>query len=301
MRYGFLRCAAASPALRVADCDYNAAQIIAAMRKAAECGVQLLCLPELCLTGYTCSDLFLQETLCRGAEDALRRIVQASADCPLVVLAGLPVRHNGKLYNCAAVVCGGKLLGLVPKTHLPNYGEFYEKRHFAPGMETPEPLTLAGQQTQIGTKLLFACQAMPEFVLGVEVCEDLWAPVPPSCAHALAGATVVCNLSASDETVGKADYRRALAAGQSGRLLCGYVYADAGHGESTTDMTFAGHDLIAETAPCWPKPCPLAAAGPRRSWTWTAWCRSACATRRSRRSRAATRWCRLRCQRWKCR
>ena len=246
MRYGFLRCAAASPALRVADCDYNAAQIIAAMRKAAECGVQLLCLPELCLTGYTCSDLFLQETLCRGAEDALRRIVQASADCPLVVLAGLPVRHNGKLYNCAAVVCGGKLLGLVPKTHLPNYGEFYEKRHFAPGMETPEPLTLAGQQTQIGTKLLFACQTMPEFVLGVEVCEDLWAPVPPSCAHALAGATVVCNLSASDETVGKADYRRALAAGQSGRLLCGYVYADAGHGESTTDMTFAGHDLIAE-------------------------------------------------------
>ena len=246
MRYGFLRCAAASPALRVADCDYNAAQIIAAMRKAAECGVQLLCLPELCLTGYTCSDLFLQETLCRGAEDALRRIVQASADCPLVVLAGLPVRHNGKLYNCAAVVCGGKLLGLVPKTHLPNYGEFYEKRHFVPGMQTPEPITLAGQQTQIGTKLLFACQTMPEFVLGVEVCEDLWAPVPPSCAHALAGATVVCNLSASDETVGKADYRRALAAGQSGRLLCGYVYADAGHGESTTDMTFAGHDLIAE-------------------------------------------------------
>ena len=246
MRYGFLRCAAVSPALRVADCDYNAAQIIAAMRKAAECGVQLLCLPELCLTGYTCSDLFLQETLCRGAEDALRRIVQASADCPLVVLAGLPVRHNGKLYNCAAVVCGGKLLGLVPKTHLPNYGEFYEKRHFVPGMQTPEPLTLAGQQTQIGTKLLFACQTMPEFVLGVEVCEDLWAPVPPSCAHALAGATVVCNLSASDETVGKADYRRALVTGQSGRLLCGYVYADAGHGESTTDMTFAGHDLIAE-------------------------------------------------------
>ena len=246
MRYGFLRCAAASPALRVADCDYNAAQILTAMRKAAECGVQLLCLPELCLTGYTCSDLFLQETLCRGAEDALRRIVQASAASPLVVLVGLPVRHNGKLYNCAAVVCGGKLLGLVPKTHLPNYSEFYEKRHFVPGMETPEPLTLAGQQTQIGTKLLFACQTMPEFVLGAEVCEDLWASVPPSCAHALAGATVVCNLSASDETVGKADYRRALVTGQSGRLLCGYVYADAGHGESTTDMTFAGHDLIAE-------------------------------------------------------
>ena len=246
MQYGFIRCAAASPALRVADCEYNAAQIIDAMRSANKAHVQLLCLPELCLTGYTCGDLFLQDRLLCGAEKALADILQASHGMNMVTLVGLPVRHHAKLYNCAAVVCDGVLLGLVPKTYLPNYGEFYEKRHFVPGMEAPEPIALAGQETWIGTRLLFACQEMPSFVLGAEVCEDLWAPVPPSCAHALAGATGIANLSASDETIGKAEYRRDLVCGQSGRLLCGYLYADAGHGESTTDMTFAGHDLIAE-------------------------------------------------------
>ena len=243
---GFIRAAAASPALRVADCAYNADQIIGVMREYAEKNVQLLCLPEFALTGYTCSDLFLQETLLRGAEDGLAAILKASEGLNLVVLVGLPVRHNGKLYNCAAVLCNGELLGLVPKMHLPNYGEFYEKRHFIPGMREPECIELAGQETLIGTNLLFACKQMPAFVLAAEVCEDLWAPVPPSCAHALAGATVVANLSASDETVGKAAYRRELVCGQSARLLCAYLYADAGHGESTTDMTFAGHNLIAE-------------------------------------------------------
>ena len=243
---GFIRAAAASPALRVADCVYNAEQIIGVMREYAEKNVQLLCLPEFALTGYTCSDLFLQDTLLRGAEDGLAAILKASQGLNIVVLVGLPVRCNGKLYNCAAVVCNGELLGLVPKLHLPNYGEFYEKRHFIPGMRAPECITLAGQETLIGTNLLFACKQMPAFVLAAEVCEDLWAPIPPSCAHALAGATVVTNLSASDETVGKSAYRRALVCGQSARLLCAYLYADAGHGESTTDMTFAGHNLIAE-------------------------------------------------------
>ena len=243
---GFIRAAAASPALRVADCTYNAEQIIGVMREYSEKNVQLLCLPEFALTGYTCSDLFLQDTLLRGAEDGLAAILKASNGLNLVTLVGLPVRHNGKLYNCAAVVCNGELLGLVPKLHLPNYGEFYEKRHFIPGMRSPECITLAGQETLIGTNLLFACRQMPAFVLAAEVCEDLWAPIPPSCAHALAGATVVANLSASDETVGKASYRRELVCGQSARLLCAYLYADAGHGESTTDMTFAGHNLIAE-------------------------------------------------------
>ena len=264
MQYGFLRCAAFSPALRVADCDYNADQIIAAMRQAAGQGVQLLCLPELCLTGYTCSDLFLQQTLYQGAEAALARILAESRSCPLVVLVGLPVYQGGKLYNCAAVVAGGRLLGLVPKRHLPNYGEFYEHRHFAPGPRQPVAVTVAGQPTRMGTDQLFVCAEMPEFVLGVEICEDLWAPVPPSCAHALAGATLVCNLSASDETVGKAAYRRELVAGQSGRLLCGYVYADAGHGESTTDMTFAGHDLIAENGALLAEAAPF---GPGRAVT----------------------------------
>ena len=246
MQYGFLRCAAVSPALRVADCDYNAQAVIAAMKQAEADGVRLLCLPELCLTGYTCSDLFLQQTLYEGAENALVQVLEASRELNMVVLVGLPVQVGGKLYNCAAVLCGGKLLGLVPKTHLPNYAEFYEKRHFLPGPRAARTVVLAGQEVPFGTNLLFACRQMPDFVLGVEVCEDLWAPVPPSCRHALAGATVIANLSASDETVGKAAYRRDLVCGQSARLLCGYLYADAGHGESTTDMTFAAHNLIAE-------------------------------------------------------
>lgn len=256
MKYGFLRAAAASPGLRVADVAYNTQEIIKSMREYAARNAQLLCLPEFCLTGYTCSDLFLQETLIRGAEQGLAEILTASRGLNLVTVVGLPVRRSGKLYNCAAVVCNGKLLGLVPKTHLPNYSEFYEKRHFLPGPAQASPMELAGQQTLFGTNLLFACRQMPEFVLGVEICEDLWAPIPPSCAHALAGATVIANLSASDETVGKAAYRRDLVCGQSARLLCGYLYADAGHGESTTDMTFAAHDLIAENGTL------LAEAGP---------------------------------------
>ena len=256
MKYGFLRAAAASPGLRVADVAYNTQEIIKSMREYAARNAQLLCLPEFCLTGYTCSDLFLQETLIRGAEQGLAEILTASRGLNLVTVVGLPVRRSGKLYNCAAVVCNGKLLGLVPKTHLPNYSEFYEKRHFLPGPAQASPMELAGQQTLFGTNLLFACRQMPEFVLGVEICEDLWAPIPPSCTHALAGATVIANLSASDETVGKAAYRRDLVCGQSARLLCGYLYADAGHGESTTDMTFAAHDLIAENGTL------LAEAGP---------------------------------------
>lgn len=246
MKDGFIKAATISPSLRVADCPYNTEQILSAMQACADEGVQLLVLPELCLTGYTCSDLFLQQTLCRGAEEGLRRLVAASKGQNMVTLAGLPVPLGGKLYNCAAVLCGGRLLGLVPKSFLPNYGEFYEKRHFIPGPTKPVTVEFAGQETLFGTNLLFACRQMPEFVLAAEVCEDLWAPVPPSCAHALAGATVVANLSASDETVGKAAYRRELVCGQSARLLCAYLYADAGHGESTTDMTFAAHDLIAE-------------------------------------------------------
>lgn len=255
---GFIRAAAVSPALRVADCAYNAEQIIDAMQAFAAENVQLLCLPELSLTGYTCSDLFLQAPLLRGAEKGLAAILQASKGLNLVTVVGVPVRYNSKLYNCAAVVCGGELLGLIPKTYLPNYSEFYEQRHFVAGMREAECIEYAGQETLIGTQLLFACKQMPDFVLGVEVCEDLWAPVPPSCAHALAGATVIANLSASDETIGKAAYREQLVAGQSGRLLCAYLYADAGHGESTTDMTFAGHNLIAENGTILAQTAPFA-------------------------------------------
>ena len=246
MKDGFLKAAALSPALRVADCAYNTQQIIAQLREAAGRGVKLAIFPEFCLTGYTCGDLFLQRTLQQGALTGLQSVLDASKELDVVALVGLPLLVRGKLYNCAAVLCKGQLLGLVPKTYLPNYGEFYEKRQFTPGSTEVEMIAVCGQQVPFGTSLLFRCREMPSFVLGVEICEDLWSALPPSTFHALAGATVIANLSASDETVGKAEYRRALVSNQSARLLCGYLYASAGHGESTQDMVFAGHDLIAE-------------------------------------------------------
>ena len=246
MKDGFLKAAALSPALRVADCAYNAGQIVSALNDCARRGVKLAVLPELALTGYTCGDLFFQQALQQAALAGLGEILRASEGLDLVALVGLPLMVNGKLYNCAAVVCRGRLLGIVPKTCLPNYGEFYEKRHFAPGSKTVRTVTVCGQETLFGTSLLFACRQMPEFVLGVELCEDLWSVLPPSTFHAMASATVIANLSASDETVGKAEYRRDLVSNQSARLLCGYLYASAGHGESTQDMVFAGHNLIAE-------------------------------------------------------
>ena len=246
MNYGFIKACAVSPALRVADCPYNAQKTIEAMQQAAEDGCQLTVFPELGLTGYTCGDLFLQQPLLDAAEAALREILKASEALQLVALVGLPVTVDAKLYNCAAVICQGALLGLVPKSHIPNYGEFYEKRHYCAALAGVKEISFAGQKTLFGTKLLFRCETMQAFTLAVEICEDLWAPLPPSTAHALAGATVIANLSASDETVGKAEYRRALVSQQSARLLCAYLYADAGHGESTTDMVFSGHNLIAE-------------------------------------------------------
>ena len=254
MKDGFLKAAAFSPALRVADCTYNAQQILADVQAAAARGVKLAVFPEFCLTGYTCGDLFLQHTLQTGALDALQTVLDGTRTLDTVVLAGLPLLIHGKLYNCAAVLCRGQLLGLVPKTYLPNYGEFYEKRQFTPGSTEVETITVCGQQVPFGTSLLFRCRSMPSFVL----CEDLWSALPPSTFHALAGATVIANLSASDETVGKAEYRRALVSNQSARLLCGYLYASAGHGESTQDMVFAGHDLIAENGTLLAETAPFA-------------------------------------------
>ena len=248
MRDGFIKVAAGTPRIRVADCHYNAEQIFTMMREADQQGVRVLCLPELCLTGYTCGDLFLQDTLLRGAEEGLNTILEATRNLDLVAAVGLPVRDkwDGKLYNCAALIQQGEILGLVPKIHLPNYGEFYEKRWFASGKDVDHTITLCGQDVCLSDRLIWACEEIPDLVIGVEICEDLWAPEPPSAALARSGATLILNLSASNETVGKANYRRNLVAGQSGRLLCGYVYADAGEGESTTDLVFSGHNIIAE-------------------------------------------------------
>ena len=248
MRDGFVKVAAGTPKIRVADCRYNAEQIFTLMREAEKQGVKVLCLPELCLTGYTCADLFLQDTLLRGAEEGLQTILEATRNLEVVTAVGLPVRNkwDNKLYNCAAVIQSGEILGLVPKTYLPNYGEFYEQRWFASGAGADFGIELCGQHVSLHDKELFACEELPNLVIGVEICEDLWSVTPPSEALAEGGATLILNLSASDEVVGKAEYRRSLVCGQSARLLCGYVYANAGEGESTTDLVFAGHNLIAE-------------------------------------------------------
>ena len=218
------------------------------IREAARQGVKILVLPELCLTGYTCEDLFLQDTLLQGAEDGLRTILEATRHLDILTALGMPVRNkwNSKLYNCAVLIQKGEILGVVPKTYIPNYGEFYERRWFVSGMETDDSVFLCGEEIELSGKLIHECENMPDLVVGVEICEDLWAPEPPSTALARAGATVILNLSASNEVVGKAAYRRQLVVGQSGRLCCGYVYADAGEGESTTDLVFTGHNMIAE-------------------------------------------------------
>ena len=248
MRDGFIKVAAGTPKIRVADCRYNAEQIFTMMREADKQGVKVLCLPELCLTGYTCGDLFLQDTLLCGAEEGLQTILEATRNLDMVTVLGLPVRckWDNKLYNCAAVIQSGEILGLVPKTYLPNYGEFYEQRWFASGAGVETSVDLCGETVDMDAAGLFACETVPNLVLGVEICEDLWATEPPSARLARGGATVILNLSASIELVGTSGYRRNLVVGQSGRLVCGYVYADAGEGESTTDLVFTGHNMIAE-------------------------------------------------------
>ena len=246
MRDGFVKVAAGTPKIRVADCDYNAGQIVALMREAAAQGVKVLALPELCVTGYTCGDLFLQDALLDGAERALGRILEETKELDLLTAVGMPVRHEHKLYNCAAVIHKGEILGLVPKIFLPNYAEFYEARWFTSGDLADSYVTeLCSQRPMLCADQSFACN-IPNLTVGVEICEDLWSSNPPSTVLAQAGATLILNLSASDEVAGKADYRRRLVTGQSARCVCAYVYADAGEGESSTDMVFAGHNLIAE-------------------------------------------------------
>ena len=246
MRDGFLLVAVGTPAIRVGDTEGNKNSAIQLMRGAAEAGAKVLTLPELCLTGYTSGDLFLQKTLREGALEALKGLVEFSRDLDLLTVVGLPIEADNHLYNVAAVVKDGRILGVVPKRNPPNYSEFYELRHFAPGPRQLRPLRVLGTDVPFGGDMLFVCEDMPDFKVGVEVCEDLWVPDAPSVGHALAGATVLCNPSASDETIGKAAYRELLLKSQSARLVAAYLYADAGNGESSTDMVYAGHNLIAE-------------------------------------------------------
>ena len=246
MKHAFVKVRASSPALRVGDPQFNAERIAEEIARAEEDGTELLVLPELSLSGYTCGDLFLHGELLAGCERALRTVVGATEGKRQLVFVGLPVAIGANLYNCAAALFGGKLLALIPKTCLPGYGEFYEPRHFTAADKETKTVFFCGEHIPFGTRILFRNEQNPAFCVGCEICEDLWAPVSPSLSHAAAGANIIVNLSASNETVGKLDYRRLLVKSQSGKLCCGYVYADAGRGESTSDMAFAGHNLIAE-------------------------------------------------------
>lgn len=247
MRHGFIGVGAYTPYVKVGDTKYNTEEIIKRINVAERLGTKVIVLPELCITGYTCGDLFYQELLLRKAKEALLEIAAHSEGKDYIAFVGLPIAYNGKLYNVAAAISGGSVLGLVPKTHIPNYNEFYEARHFTKGMEQPVPVEIdENHVVPMGTHLIFSCRQMPSLKIGVEICEDLWAPNPPSVGLAMAGADLIVNLSASDETVGKADYRRDLVKSQSARLVCGYVYCSAGNGESTQDVVYSGHNIIAE-------------------------------------------------------
>ena len=247
MKYGFLRVAAASPSLKVADPAYNAARIIEVIEQQAQKGTELLVFPELSLSGYTCGDLFLQKTLTDGCMRALMTVAEATKGKKMLVFVGLPVVCEGKLYNCAAGIANGKVEGIVPKTYLPNYNEFYEERHFSHGFEGEAYVRFPdGSFAPMSVNFLFTAQDFEELIVACELCEDIWVADPPSTRHAQRGAVVIVNLSASNETIGKREYRKTLLSSQSGRNLCAYVYADAGMDESTSDMVFAGNNMIYE-------------------------------------------------------
>lgn len=248
MKDGFVKCAAMIPAIKVADCYHNEQEIKKLMDEAQETGAQVIVFPELCITGYTCGDLFLQDKLVREAFNTLVHLAEYTAGKDFIAFVGLPFMHKCKLYNAAAAITDGRIIGITPKTHLPNYSEFYELRHFRSAPSNTTFIYVDGIDYEIpfGTKIMYRCFNMPELRISAEICEDVWAPNPPSSYHALAGATLIVNCSASDETTGKDIYRRNLISGQSARLVSAYVYCNAGEGESTQDLVFGGQSIISE-------------------------------------------------------
>jgi len=245
--HGFVRVAVAVPRIKVADPDFNASQTIALYEKASAAGASVVAFAELGLSAYTCDDLFHQRALLTACEAALMRVVQASREHAAVAIVGLPLCIDHALFNCAALIQGGRVLGVVPKSYLPNYGEFYEARQFQPADQAiSDSVVIGGEQVPFGNNLLFVARNQPLFGLHVEICEDLWVPIPPSSHAALAGATVLVNLSASNITIGKSGYRHSLVAMQSARCLAAHLYSSAGSGESTTDLAWDGQSLICE-------------------------------------------------------
>lgn len=246
MKDGYVRVEVVTPDIKVADCIFNTEQICSRIDEAYDAQVSVIVFPEMCITGYTCNDLFLQDTLLGDAQKSLAAITEYTKGKNMLTVVGLPFEYCNKLYNVAAVIKDGVILGLVPKKYIPNYNEFYERRQFTEGFDKAVKVCVAGQQTYMGSRILFRCSDFEKLVVGVEICEDLWTPLPPSVSHAMNGATLIVNPSASNETVGKEDYRRSLVTGQSARLVCAYAYASSGDGESTQDIVFGGHDIIAE-------------------------------------------------------
>lgn len=246
MKDGFVKIACAVPELKVADCDYNTDKIIGLISDAHSKNVKIICFPELSITGYTCGDLFFQSSLLNSAEENMLRIAQSTADMEIISIVGLPFVFVNKIYNCAAVIYKGEILGIIPKANIPNYSEFYEARHFTSGSESDYSTIINGQEVPFGINQYFECEELSGFSFGVEICEDLWVGDTPSVKLAQNGAAIIFNLSASDEVIGKADYRRTIVKAKSGSTISAYAYADAGIGESTTDMVFAGHCIIAE-------------------------------------------------------
>ena len=246
MKQGFIKVAAVTPKIKVADPSYNAREIGKGIEEAVRRGAKLIVFPELCLVGYTCGDLFLQEILLTQAREALAEVAAATEDSDALVFVGLPMVKQHKLYNVAAVLQDGEILAFIPKRHIPSYAEFYETRHFKPGNQQPEPFLYEGKEIPFGTDILFRVDAVRGLTVGCELCEDIWAPESPATAHALAGATVIVNLSASNETVGKDIYRELLVKSASARQIAAYIYSSAGEGESTQDLVFGGDNIIVE-------------------------------------------------------
>ncbi len=243
---GFIKVATASPALSVADCKGNAAEIIKEYKKAKELGVKLLTFPELSVSSYSCGDLFRQRVLLDGSLKALDMIKKATLGDDMLIFVGFPFAHDGRLYNCAAAVSGGHIIGIVPKTYIPNYAEHYETRYFSEGEREITDVNVLGETVPFGTDMVFKCKENEEFTVGAEICEDILAPFPPSGRLTQSGATVIVNLSASAETVGKAERRREILKTESARFVCAYLYANSSDGESSTDAVYSGHSLICE-------------------------------------------------------
>ncbi len=246
MKHGFVKAAAVTPDIRVADVAYNTERICRKIDETVREGAKIIVFPELCITGYTCGDLFTQELLLSKAREALHVIAEHTKGKDGLIFVGAPVAADGELYNVAAALNDGRILGLTTKSFLPNYGEFYEMRQFSAGPKEAGELLFDGDRIPFGPRLLFEAGEMDSLIVSAEICEDVWSPVPPSIEAAREGAVIIVNCSASDETIGKEEYRKSLISGQSARLICGYVYANAGEGESTTDLVFGGHNLIAE-------------------------------------------------------